>query len=102
MVLRLRVSSGVKPTPIPTTYDEATVMWRMRRGESLTTHAVLRPVGEAAWVTWYVNNHPIGVRQFGDWSAALQWSDRMLFQNWTAGWRPVLEYDDVPAEEPRS
>lgn len=77
-------------------------MWRMRRGETLTTHAVLRPRGPAAYVTWYVNEHPIGVREFEDWTAALRWSDRMQFQNWTAGWRPVQEYDDVPAGEPRS
>jgi hypothetical protein len=87
--------------PIPFTYDEPTVMWRMRRGESLTTHAILRPRGPGAWVTWYVNDHPIGVREFDDWSAALQWSDRMQFQNWTAGWRPVPEYDDVQAGETR-
>lgn len=77
-------------------------MWRMRRGASLTTHAVIRPRGAAAWVTWYVNDHPIGVREFEDWTAAMQWSDRMQFQNWTAGWRPVHEYDDVPAGEARS
>lgn len=88
--------------PIPATYDEPTVMWRMRRGENLTTHAILRPRGSHAWVTWYVNEHPIGVREFEDWSAALQWADRMHFQNWTAGWRPVLEYDDVPIEESKS
>jgi len=87
---------------MPQTYDEPTVMWRMRRGESLTTHAIIRPTARSVFVTWFVNEHPIGVREFEDWTAALRWTDRMQFQNWTAGWRTVQEYDDVPAGEPRA
>lgn len=73
------------------TYNEPTVMWRMRRGARLWAHAVIGPQGAGAWVIWFVNDRPLGVRSFGDWTSAIQWSDQMRRQNWIAGWR-----DDVP------
>jgi hypothetical protein len=84
----------VAHTPLPVTYDEPTVMWRMRRGDTLTTHAVVRPRGSGASVAWYLNHRVVGTRDFEDWTAAIQWTDRMQFQNWTAGWRLVQEADD--------
>ena len=85
----------VPPAPIPTTYDEPTVMWRMRRGDNLTTHAVIHPRGGAACAMWYLNGRAVGVRDFEDWSSAIHWTDRMQFQNWTAGWRLAPEADDA-------
>ena len=82
------------------TYDEPTVMWRMRRGERLSTHAVLGTQTDGAWVMWFVNGRPVGVRDFADWASALQWSDRMRVQNWTVGWRLAQEEDDIaPAQD---
>ena len=57
--------------PMPFTYDEPTVIWRMHRGEGASTHAVIGPEGAGAWVMWFVNGRPMGVRDFSDWSGAL-------------------------------
>ncbi len=74
-------------SPLPSTYDEPTVMWRMRRSDGQSAHAVIGFKGGGTWVIWFVNGRPIGMRDFDDCASALQWSDRMQFQNWTAGWR---------------
>ncbi len=71
----------------PSTYDEPTVMWRMRRGERLLAHAVIAPNGPGAMVVWFINSHPLGMREFDDWSDAIAWSYRLCAQNWTTGWR---------------
>ena len=74
---------------LPSTYDEPTVMWRMRRADGLSAHAVIGFQGRGAWVIWFLNDRPIGIRDFDSWRCALQWSERMQFQNWTVGWRDV-------------
>ena len=68
-------------------YDEPTVMWRMWRADGLSSHAVIVPRGCGAVVVWYLNERPVGSRDFGDWSDALRWSDQMQAQNWAVGWR---------------
>jgi hypothetical protein len=73
----------------PSAYSEPTVMWRMRRGDGQETHAVLGPRCDGAVVVWFVNDRPLGYREFGDWTAALRWTDQMQRQNWAAGWRNV-------------
>src|SRR3954469_25388834 len=75
----------VTPMPLPSTYDEPTVIWRMSRGDNGSTHAVIGPEGAGAWVMWFVNDRPVGVRDFSDWAAALQWCEQMRLQNWTVG-----------------
>jgi len=62
-------------------------MWRMRRSDGRCAHAVIGFEGRGAWVIWFLNDRPIGVRDFEDWSSAIQWSERMQIQNWTVGWR---------------
>ncbi len=66
-------------------------MWRMVRADGLSSHAVIDPRLEKVAVLWYVNGRLLGFRAFDDWTAALQWSDQMHAQNWTAGWRPAPE-----------
>jgi hypothetical protein len=75
---------------MPLAYDEPTVMWRMRRGDVLS-HAVMGPKANGVAVVWFVNNRPLGYREFGDWTVALRWSDQMQAQNWAVGWRLVPE-----------
>lgn len=77
------------------TYDEPTVMWRMRRS-GLTAHAIIEPRGESARLTWFLNGCQAGVRDFTDWTSAIEWTDRMQFQNWTIGWRTVQDVADAP------
>lgn len=76
--------------------DEPTVMWRMQRADGLVTHAVIGLQGDGAWVMWFVNGRPLGVRDFGDWASAMRWSDQMRVQNWTVGWRLAPDSDNVP------
>jgi hypothetical protein len=63
------------------------VLWRMRRASGLESHAVIGPRPDGAVVVWFINDRPIGFREFSDWTSALGWSDRLQFQNWTVGWR---------------
>jgi hypothetical protein len=75
----------------PLVYDEPTVMWRMRRGGGLSTHAVLGSHRDGAILVWFVNDRPAGYRTFADWSSALRWSDQLQAQNWAVGWRIETE-----------
>jgi len=85
---------------LASTYDEPTVMWRMKRGSHLRSHAVLGVRGRAAWVMWFLNDHAMSIRDFDDWAGAVRWSDRLRDQNWAAGWRLLPEDDDTsPAEQ---
>lgn len=70
-------------------YDEPTVMWRMRRADGLLSHAVIAPGAGGAVVVWFINDRPLGYRDFGDWSDAVRWSEQMQAQNWAVGWRHV-------------
>ena len=71
--------------------DEPTVMWRMRRADGLSSHAVISPHPDGAFVVWFINGRPLGSRDFGDWTSALLWSDQMQAQNWAVGWRLAPE-----------
>jgi len=76
---------------MPLVYDEPTVMWRMRRADGLSSHAMIGPRPDGAVVVWFVNGRPVGYRDFGDLSSALCWSDQLQAQNWAAGWRLATE-----------
>jgi hypothetical protein len=82
----------------PVTYNEPTVMWRMRRGQAHWTHAVIGQHGSGARLVWFVNSRPIGVRDFDDWTTAIRWSDQMREHNWKVGWRLVPDSDNVPVD----
>jgi hypothetical protein len=66
-------------------------MWRMNRADGLSSHAVLDPRPDGAAVFWFVNDRPVGGRDFDDWSSALRYCDQMQAQNWAAGWRQAPE-----------
>jgi hypothetical protein len=83
----------VSETSIPPVYAEPTVMWRMRRADGLSSHAVIGPRSDGVVVIWYINGRPLGYRQFGDWTSALRWSDQMQAQNWAVGWRLSPDYE---------
>ena len=82
---------GVPETPTPLAYDEPTVMWRMRRPDGLSSHAVIGSRFDRVVVIWFINGRPLGFRDFGDWTSALRWSDQLQAQNWAVGWRLVPE-----------
>ena len=80
-------------TPSPLVYDQPTVMWRMRRADGLSSHAVIGRRSEGAVVVWFINGRPLGFKDFDDWASALRWSDQMQAQNWAVGWRLSPDYD---------
>jgi hypothetical protein len=71
-------------------------MWRMKRADGQSSHALIDPRPERVALVWFVNGRPLGFREFDDLESALRWSDQMQAQNWAAGWR--LASDDIPAE----
>jgi hypothetical protein len=75
---------------------EPTVMWRMERADGLAAHLVLGQTAHNVWAAWFVNNRPIGMREFDDVGSAIQFSDSMQAQNWSVGWRVVQDADDEP------
>jgi len=84
----------VSEPSIPPVHNEPTVMWRMRRADGLSSHAVIGPRSDgAAVVVWYLNGRAMGYKDFSDWTSALRWSDQMQAQNWAVGWRLSPEYD---------
>lgn len=87
----------MKPIPSPTTYDEPTVMWRMKRSDGLSTHAIIGSEGTGAWVMWFLNGSVVGVRKFDDLTSAFEWTERLRFQNWTVGWRLTQDDDSAAA-----
>ena len=86
----------MRKDPLAYTYNEPTVMWRMQHRDGRWAHAVIGLQDHGASVVWFVNGRPLGARDFDDWAAAIQWSDRMRFQNWTLAWRLESERDDAP------
>jgi hypothetical protein len=68
-------------------YDEPTVMWRMKRPDGLSAHAVIGPGPAGAVFIWFLNERPLGFRMFDDLTSAVRWSDQMHAQNWAVGWR---------------
>ncbi len=79
------------PPSMRLVFDEPTVMWRMQRADGLLSHAVIGPRSDGAVVVWFINDRPLGYRDFGDWTSALRWSDQMQAQNWAVGWRLAAE-----------
>src|SRR5688572_6548294 len=41
---------------MPLVYSEPTVMWRMRRGDGLMSHAVIGPHSDGPMVVWFIND----------------------------------------------
>jgi hypothetical protein len=81
----------------PSTYNEPTVMWRMKRADDSSAHALIDPLNGKARVVWFVNGRPLGERYFDDWAAAILFTDRLRTQCWTVGWRLS---DDVAEGRP--
>jgi hypothetical protein len=88
-------------TPNQPGYDQPTVLWRMRRA-GVMSHTVVDVRASRAIVIWFVNQRPLGSRDFGDWASALRWCDQLQLQNWSVGWRVVHEHDDLPTGLARS
>lgn len=71
-------------------------MWRMSRPDGRHVLAVVDPAGRGASVVWLLNDSPVGVRHFDDWTSAIEWTDKLWTQYWTVGWRPVEDPRKTP------
>ena len=78
---------------VPLTYNEPTVMWRMRHPDGRWAQAVIDPTEHVARAQWFVNGRPVDDRSFADWTSAIAWTDRLRAQQWAVGWRLS---DDIP------
>ena len=86
----------MREIPLTSTYNEPTVMWRMRHRDGRLAHAVIGPRGDRASVIWFLNDRPLGSHDFDDWTSAIRWSEQMRAQFWTVGWRLASDRDDGP------
>ena len=78
---------------VPPTYNEPTVMWRMRHRDGRWAQAVIDPTENVARAQWFVNGRPVDGRYFADWTSAIAWTDRLRALQWAVGWRLS---DDIP------
>ncbi len=69
--------------------EEPVVMWRMRRADGLFSHLLVGCQESGAWAAWFLNDRPLGLRDFGDVGSAIRFSEQMQAQNWSVGWRLV-------------
>lgn len=81
---------------LPSTYNEPTVMWRMRRPNGRRAQTVIDPTDSGARVLWFVDGRPLGVRYFDDWAAAIEWTERLQAQHWSVGWRLADDITEGP------
>ncbi|MGE3844886.1 MAG: hypothetical protein AB7I50_25255 [Vicinamibacterales bacterium] len=79
---------------VSTLVEEPTVMWRMTRPNGLRAHLVIGREGRRYWAAWFLNATILGIRDFSELGPAIDFSDRMQFQNWSIGWR----LDDAETE----
>ena len=82
---------------VPSTYNEPTVMWRMRHADGRSAQAVIDPIKSATRVLWFVDGQPLHVRYFTDWTGAIEWTDRLRAQLWAVNWRVS---DEIPEGRP--
>jgi hypothetical protein len=88
------LTSGMSEIPSPSTYNEPTVMWKIRHRDGRRAQAVIDPMNGRPRALWFVNGRPLTVRFFEDWTSAIEWTDRLLAQQWTVGW---CMSDDIAA-----
>jgi hypothetical protein len=79
--------NAMSEVALPSTYNEPTVMFRMRHTDGRWAQAVIDPMNTGARALWFVNGHLLDARYFADWTIAIQWTDRLRAQQWTVGWR---------------
>ena len=84
---------------LPSTYNEPTVMWRMRHADGRCAQAVIEPTNSGTRVLWFVNGHPLEIRSLADWTRAIDWADRLRAEQWTVGWRLSDDITEGPPDQ---
>jgi len=72
--------------PDESTYNEATVMWRLRHRDGRTGHAVIIPTGSKASALWFIVGVLQKAREFRTWRGAIEWLDDERETLETSGW----------------
>ena len=93
--------SAMSDVALPSTYNEPTVMWRMRHADGRRAQAVIDSTNSGTRVLWFVNDRPLAVRHFADWTSAIEWTNRLRAQQWTVGWRLSDDITEGPPAKPR-
>ena len=88
--------SVMSETAFPSTYNEPTVMWRMRHRDGRGAQVVIDPMNSKTQVLWFVNGHLLAARDFADWTGAIEWTERLGAQQWTVGWRVSDDISEGP------
>ena len=73
-------------------------MWRMRRANGLSSHAVIIPRSDGAIFAWFLNGRALGFKQLDDWTSAIHCSNQMQAQNWAIGWRLASDDNEAPSD----
>ena len=68
------------------TYNEPTVMWRVRHPDGRTAHALIIPHRATASALWSIGDMPEKARDFRTWRAAIEWLDDELATLEISGW----------------
>jgi cytoskeletal protein CcmA (bactofilin family) len=72
---------------VKSTYNEPTVMWRMRHPDGRSAHTVIAPKGPETLAVVFVNDDLKGVRDFKTWDSAIRWTEQMSIQLEVMGWQ---------------
>jgi hypothetical protein len=70
----------------PSTYNEPTILWRLRHNDGRTAHALLLPNGAKASAVWFISGSPVKARDFKTWRSAMDWLDDERITLQTSGW----------------
>jgi hypothetical protein len=87
---------------VPSTYNEPTVMWRMRHRDGRSAQAVIDSTENVVRAQWFVNGREVDSRCFADLTSAIAWTDRLRAQQWAVGWRVSEDIPEDPAAQSRS
>jgi hypothetical protein len=60
-------------TVIPSTFNEPTVMWRLRHPDGRWAHSIIAPGQDSVRAMWFVNGALRSVEDFDNWTGAIEW-----------------------------
>ena len=69
------------------TYNEATVMWRLRHADGRSAHAVILPTGSRVFAFWFLLGEAQDSFSFNNWHDAIRWTTAARARLWLEGWR---------------
>jgi hypothetical protein len=71
---------------LKSTYNEPTVMWRLRHVDGRLAHALIVPNRTKASAIWFISDVPQKARDFRNWRGAIEWLDDERTTLETSGW----------------